>query len=645
MFRLPVSFVRLDEYRNESQRTQGGLRGKWRRGQPPEYQQSLLHFNDSAQLLSCRSQLEGQAWEEVRCFYRDGLLIKRSFSAHYGEREVYREENHIYNEHKLLVEKTLREEDNLKQRVLYRYDEDFRLLREEDLQRTKIYLYNDAGLCSEEQIHVGEEHTKSLRHSYDDNGRLRELWEESPVGQVCRLHKYTYNKQNLFSAYQLVNQDGLVLTSLEYKYSNFVEEDWLECYTWRLGGRAGKPSYQPVRTCLRSPCLLRDTNEEIERQFLQNVKTLELPEGKYQGQTRVGRMHGRGRLDFFDGSCYIGQFDSGFMHGYGSFYWPDGRIYQGYFDGNQMQGHGNYYLADGSLYQGTFSEGHLLQEQAFYFVPGNSPYSRQNRRKSQLLERRQRDQNLGDSGDGMQGSFKGQGKGSCKGSCKGSRNKQPSRQSEEEFIAAAVLAVQQKFQLEAEQEVAIGKRVEDQRIESGRLQLEQESRRPGQKQQAELELLNQRSQEMQEEKDLPPEGQADKGALSMLGLVQLHRQAAGQEVNQEFSQVASQILGYDEVAGAVRMGGKLAEDERKSDQLAPDFAFAALNLAGPGNEEPLYLNEHDLSQALEEELERELQEEFQVYLRGHDKMNAQTLQYDSGKEEQKGKRGPFTQVW
>ena len=381
-----VSFVRLDEYYNEPGAAQ--LRNRFH--QVPQSRQSFLHFNESGQLLSCRSQAEQS--EQLHCHYENenGLLIGRVFTTQNGN--VYRE-NRIYNEQKLLVEKNFLDNGTLKKRICYKYNEEFQLIREEDLKNIKRYFYNDAGLCLEKKLYTGNEHIKSLLYYYDDNGNVAEIWEEKPFGQNCRLHKYYYNQYQLISNYQLVSQDGLILKNLEYKYSNFIENDWLERYTWRLSGRSGKLSYHPVHSCLRSPCLEVDSN--LEAHFQRDFKTLELSEGTYHGQTRLGMMHGQGRLDFFDGSYYIGHFEAGHLEGYGSFYWPDGRVYQGHFENNKMQGLGNYYLADGSLYRGTFAEGQLLSSNSYYYLAGTSPLSRQNRSAAQAANRQNRQNRAG----------------------------------------------------------------------------------------------------------------------------------------------------------------------------------------------------------------------------------------------------------
>ena len=380
-----VPFVQIDEYYEEPKKKR--KREKLEYWLPPYSRQSLYHFNKEGQLVSCHTQAQnaGQSWqEEMFCHYENLLLKELNFKANGHNYHTHLEEKRIYNEHNLLTEKCVWEGEHLKQRTDYRYDENLKLVCEENASYTRNYLYNNKGFCEEERIYCKDEHVKSFLYACDEQGRVVESWEESPKGQTCRVHKYQYNQHQSLFRYQLINQDGLLLKNLEYQYDNFVEKDWLERYVWRLGGRAGRLTSQLAHSCLRSPCLEQRAKEELEQRFSVSRKSLKLPEGNYQGQTRVGLMHGYGRLNFFDGSYYIGHFEAGCMDGYGSFYWPDGRSYRGYFANNRMQGRGNYYQADGSLYCGVFEEGKLLSSKPHYYLSADSPLSRENRKAENL---------------------------------------------------------------------------------------------------------------------------------------------------------------------------------------------------------------------------------------------------------------------
>ena len=377
-FGRSVPFVRIDdEYYDQPERQRKRRRERLKYWLPPCYRQSFYRFDSEGRLLSCHTQARNTrlSWqEELFCRYRDSLLLGRTFTAKGRDHHIHLEEKRVYNEHNLLIEKILLDGDHVERRSCYHYNENLQRIREDSNRCSRTYVYNDKGFCQEERIYFDKEHRKSFLYACDERGRIVESWEESPAGQTCRVHKYQYNQHELLSRYQLINQDGLMLQNLEYQYGNFVENDWLERHAWKISGRAGRLSSRLAHSCLRSPCL----EQRHELRF--SRKSLKLPEGNYQGQTRVGVMHGYGRLDFFDGSYYIGHFEAGRMDGYGSFYWPDGRLYRGYFENNRMQGRGNYYLADGSLYCGVFEEGKLLSSKPYYYLSSDSRLSRENRR-------------------------------------------------------------------------------------------------------------------------------------------------------------------------------------------------------------------------------------------------------------------------
>ena len=60
----------------------------------------------------------------------------------------------------------------------------------------------------------------------------------------------------------------------------------------------------------------------------------------YSGDYKNALYHGKGRLEFKDGSVYEGQFENNKMHGYGKIFFKDGSIYQGNFKNNLRDGTG-----------------------------------------------------------------------------------------------------------------------------------------------------------------------------------------------------------------------------------------------------------------------------------------------------------------
>ena len=84
--------------------------------------------------------------------------------------------------------------------------------------------------------------------------------------------------------------------------------------------------------------------------FFSNIKS-------YSGDYKNGLCHGKGRLEFKDGSVYEGQFENNKMHGYGKIFFKDGSIYQGNFKNNLRDGTGILRSADGSQQRVIYQKG------------------------------------------------------------------------------------------------------------------------------------------------------------------------------------------------------------------------------------------------------------------------------------------------
>ena len=66
---------------------------------------------------------------------------------------------------------------------------------------------------------------------------------------------------------------------------------------------------------------------------------LDLPEGRYRGETQDGRPHGAGKLIYFNRQEYEGQFVRGLPHGTGTYRWlPDGEEASGRFKEGEAVG-------------------------------------------------------------------------------------------------------------------------------------------------------------------------------------------------------------------------------------------------------------------------------------------------------------------
>jgi hypothetical protein len=80
------------------------------------------------------------------------------------------------------------------------------------------------------------------------------------------------------------------------------------------------------------------------------------PEGRYDGDYSLGKMHGHGTYAMDDGSRYIGEFQNNLRSGRGAYLWADGTRYEGDYLNNQMDGKGTIYWTDGSFYVGEFQQ-------------------------------------------------------------------------------------------------------------------------------------------------------------------------------------------------------------------------------------------------------------------------------------------------
>jgi hypothetical protein len=73
---------------------------------------------------------------------------------------------------------------------------------------------------------------------------------------------------------------------------------------------------------------------------------------QYKGEWLCGKMHGRGKKTFADGSYLIGEFMNGEANGICHKYYPCGDVFYGSYEDGQRHGFGRYDWADGSTYEG-----------------------------------------------------------------------------------------------------------------------------------------------------------------------------------------------------------------------------------------------------------------------------------------------------
>ena len=77
---------------------------------------------------------------------------------------------------------------------------------------------------------------------------------------------------------------------------------------------------------------------------------------KYIGDFKDGKRHGKGTYEFVSGNKYIGDIRDGKRHGKGTFLWAQGDKYTGDYKDGKRHGKGTFEWADGDKYIGDFKD-------------------------------------------------------------------------------------------------------------------------------------------------------------------------------------------------------------------------------------------------------------------------------------------------
>ena len=92
----------------------------------------------------------------------------------------------------------------------------------------------------------------------------------------------------------------------------------------------------------------------------------------YEGETRNGKRHGKGKYTWSDGSFYDGEWKDGKKDGNGKQSHPDGSCYDGGWKDDKMDGFGVLVYSNQSRYEGHWSEGNENGHGMLTFANGNS---------------------------------------------------------------------------------------------------------------------------------------------------------------------------------------------------------------------------------------------------------------------------------
>lgn len=102
-------------------------------------------------------------------------------------------------------------------------------------------------------------------------------------------------------------------------------------------------------------------------------KRIEYDDGDvYEGETRNGKRHGKGKYTWSDGSFYDGEWKDGKKDGNGKQSHPDGSCYDGGWKDDKMDGFGVLVYSNQSRYEGHWSEGNENGHGMLTFANGNS---------------------------------------------------------------------------------------------------------------------------------------------------------------------------------------------------------------------------------------------------------------------------------
>ena len=93
--------------------------------------------------------------------------------------------------------------------------------------------------------------------------------------------------------------------------------------------------------------------------------------GKYYGETKEGKPHGKGKLITKEGDVFEGTFVNGEGEGFFKVRYADGETFEGYFKKNLAEGKGKYLFKSRNLYEGEYKNGKCHGFGKLYYANGD----------------------------------------------------------------------------------------------------------------------------------------------------------------------------------------------------------------------------------------------------------------------------------
>jgi hypothetical protein len=116
-----------------------------------------------------------------------------------------------------------------------------------------------------------------------------------------------------------------------------------------------KIGFKEFDECSISKTLVYEINDTAMAQTVKEKITLK-DGSTYEGETKDGKPHGRGKQTWVDGETYEGDFANNVPHGKGKSINANGDVYEGGFSHNKYHGKGKKTYADGGASSGCAVE-------------------------------------------------------------------------------------------------------------------------------------------------------------------------------------------------------------------------------------------------------------------------------------------------